>query len=77
LLEIRKNPENSNLRTLGYDSVATSSSVFSFVRRSILKFDFAQRRDAVQSRMGSGIGIEDHAKLKETRGKKISVFPSR
>jgi len=34
-------------------------------------------RDAVQSRMDTGVGIEERAKLAQTRGQKVAVFPAR
>jgi hypothetical protein len=34
-------------------------------------------RDAVQSRMDTGVGIEERAKLSQTRGQKVAVFPAR
>jgi len=34
-------------------------------------------RDAVQSRMDTGVGIEERAKLAQTRDQKVAVFPAR
>jgi hypothetical protein len=34
-------------------------------------------RDAAQSRMDTGVGIEERARLARTRGQKVAVFPAR
>jgi hypothetical protein len=34
-------------------------------------------RDAAQAKMDNGVGIEERAKLAQSRGRKVAMFPAR
>jgi len=59
-----------------YDVAKMLADTVDTVERHYAQFVPAAR-DAVQSRMDTGVGIEERAKLAQTRGQKIAVFPTR
>jgi integrase len=59
-----------------YDVAKMLADTVDTVERHYAQFVPAAR-DAVQSRMDTGVGIEERAKLAETRGKNVAVFPAR
>jgi integrase len=59
-----------------YDVAKMLADTVDTVERHYAQFVPAAR-DAVQSRMDTGVGIEERAKLAQTRGQKVAVFPAR
>jgi integrase len=59
-----------------YDVAKMLADTVDTVERHYAQFVPAAR-DAVQTRMDTGVGIEERAKLAQTRGQKVAVFPTR
>ena len=72
--------------TFACDMLARGASIFDVAKMRAETVDTVEKhyasfvqaaRDATQHKMDNGLGIEERARMAQTRGKKIAVFPAR